>query len=446
MHIIAVWVAKLAYLYLRLTKNRGTSLPGKLALKICPDILKVLFKKFSGKTIVVCGTNGKTTTNNLINYTLIKKGFKTVCNSEGANLINGICTAYVLKCSLFGRLKADYACIESDEATLPLLFGQISPDFVVVTNLFSDQLDRYGGVDTALSYIKKAIESAPDATLVLNADEPVTSVLGIDKKAFYYGMTQEARLINGKQKTEAVCCPLCQNKLSYSYYMYGHLGGFSCPECGYQNPEAYLFASDVKVLEGILCFTLNDKNTVFKSKICALYNVYNMLAAVCVLDRLGIDAYFSAKAFLSYTPQPGRMNSFNVGDKKVYLMLSKNTIGFNQSITTLINDKIDKDIMMVLNDRPSDGKDISWIWDVDFESMDKPYNKRYILSGERRLDLQLRLKYAGINRENIIVKEDIKSAIDTLLNSDKKLYYVLVNYTAMYPVYLELSRLEGRKK
>lgn len=440
----AVAAAKIIYMLCRLSGSRASATPGKYARLICGDVIGMLAKKVRKQIIVVCGTNGKTTTNNLINTTLVRAGYKTVCNSAGANMLNGIAAAFCKSAGIFGTLDADYACIEVDEANLPLFFEQAQPSVIVVTNLFRDQLDRYGEIDITAKILKRAFDMAPEATLILNADDPVTSVFGEGRRAIYYATGGKTDMLGCDEIRDGGSCQKCGCELSYQYYLYGQLGKYRCPECGYTNPKAEYTADNIRVREGVLCFDVERGGRRFRaeSEVSGLYNVYNMLMAYAALDTAGINSEFIMGVLCSQKPEPGRMSRFCIDGKTVYLLLSKNPTGFNQSVMTVINDSRDKDVTIILNDRPQDGEDISWIWDVDFETLYGCGANNYTVTGDRRFDMYLRLKYAGYDESKISVRDTIDGALEKMLESGSSLFYVLVNYTAMYPAYTALTALE----
>ena len=446
--ILAVIAAKLILLFCRITGSRGSATPGKYARALCPQVIALLAAKVKKGIIVVCGTNGKTTTNNLINAALVQAGYKTVCNNAGANMLNGIAAAFCKGAGLFGTMRADYACIEADEANLPLLFAQAKPDIIVVTNLFRDQLDRYGEIDLTAQLLKKAFDMAPDAKLILNADDPVTSVFGDGRSALYYGVKNDPHMRAVEEIRDGSNCQKCGAPLDYTYYLYGQIGQYQCPKCGYKNPQAAYDADHIRIENGILHFDVCKGGFVShaESEVTGLYNVYNMLMAYAALDVLGLDSKSILSVLCAQKPEPGRMSRFDIGEKTVYLLLSKNPTGFNQSVTTVINDTREKDILLILNDNPQDGEDISWIWDVDFETLRSAGAGRYTLTGTRRYDMYLRLKYAGYDTSRITVCDTTEAALEHMLDSGRGLCYALVNYTAMYPAYVALNKLakEGR--
>lgn len=441
---VAVFFSKLIYLACRLTGSRASTAPGKYARRICPDLIEQLAKKVRRQIIVVCGTNGKTTTNNLINTTLVKAGYKTVCNNVGANMLNGVAASFCKSAGLFGGLRADYACLEVDEANLRLLFKEAIPSTIVVTNLFRDQLDRYGEVDSTFVLLKDAFDMAKDAKLILNADDPVTSAFGIDRDAVYYGADGKADMRGCDEMRDGARCPECGGELAYEYYLYDKIGKFSCKNCGYTNKNAEYKAKNIRVKNGLLCFDADFGGELYsaESEVSGLYNVYNMLMAAAALDNAGIERSVIMKVLCSQKPEPGRMSKFDIKGKTLYLMLSKNPTGFNQSVTAVINDERKKDVLLALNATPADGEDVSWLWDVDFETMLEGNAESYTLTGGRRYDMYLRLKYGGYDEQAMTLCDDIDSAIENLLSKSGDVCYLLVNYSAMYPAYRALKSLE----
>ncbi len=443
--ILALWSAKTASLLCKLLKSRGSTAPGRIALKICPDFIKICADGIKEKIIVVCGTNGKTSTNNFIYSILKASGYEVVCNKAGANMLTGIAAAFSKKTSIFGKIKADFASLEVDEANMPLLFKHIKPDFAVVTNLFRDQLDRYGEIDATSNLLKKAFLLSPETQLILNADDPVTSIFETKKKNIYYSIKRGEGMILANERKDGSLCPKCGTALNYEYFNYGQLGKFSCENCGFENPASDFSADNIIIKDGDILFDIKQGEksiTTLKSRASALYNAYNMLAAFLTCTELGIDEKISKKVLEEIKPEPGRMSKFSIKEKTVYLILSKNPTGFNQSVTTVINDPRKKDILISVNDNAGDGNDISWIYDVDFESLVEYTGGAYTFFGQRKYDMYLRLRLALCPEENMKIATSIEDAAEKMLSGECEVVYALVNYTAMYPFYVYLKKLE----
>ncbi len=440
--ILAIWAAKLSAVAGLILGKKSSSTPGAIALKICPDLIKILKSNIRHQVIVTCGTNGKTTTNNLLYSALTKCGYRVVCNKLGANMLTGIATSFALECDIFGRLKADYACLEVDEAYTVKVFEHIQPDMVVVTNLFRDQLDRYGEIESVVDIMKSAFEKANFPALVLNGDDPISSGFGIGYKGDvrYFGIGEEV-LDNQGEVKEGRFCTVCGKEQSYNFRHYSQLGDFYCPNCGNKRPEIDFEATGVD-LNGGLKFDVNGEKISLKYR--GFYNIYNCLAVYGVLKTLNIEGYSFDKILDNYKPQIGRMQEFDLG-KPFILNLAKNPAGFNQAIETVMQDKRKKDVIIAVNDRPSDGTDISWLWDVDFEKLADDTLNRLYLMGERRYDLGLRFKYADVKWD--IITEDMKSYLESCtLDKNIDVCYVLVNYTMLFSTEKILKELQKEKE
>ena len=442
--IIAVCACKAGIFISKLLGKKGTSMPGELALKICPDILTHLAKQVKNDIIAVCGTNGKTTTNNMIYSYLKSNGYKVVCNNVGANMIYGVCCAFAAASSITGKLDADYACLEIDEASAVKVFKFFAPDKMIITNLFRDQLDRYGEIDLTVDYLKRALALAPETELILNGDDPVCSQFGEDenRKCHYVGVDENV-LKDAKEGDEGKFCPMCSEKLGYEYYHYSQLGKFVCENCGFKRKDLTFAVRNVD-LSGGMKFNLCFENEVipFDVNYRGFYNIYNVVVSYAAA-RLAMGKVENYNEVLAaYKPQTGRMEEFDIG-KKVVLNLSKNPAGFNQGIATVAEDEKNKKVILIgINDNAGDGKDISWLWDVDFERLEKTDAKRYILCGMRVDDLALRLKYGGIDETRIKKFHTLKEAATEILNGDEDICYALVNYTVVFTMQEILKELE----
>jgi len=434
--LLAIWAGKSVTLVGKLLKKRTSAAPGQIALKICPDMIKDIKSHINKGIIVTCGTNGKTTTNNLIATALEAKGYKVVCNRIGANMLSGVVTTYVEASNILGKFKADYACFEIDEAYARVVFDYFTPDTLVITNLFRDQLDRYGEVDITSSLIRDAIRKCPDLKLVLNGDDPLCVQFGNEKTAtsYYYGISEQV-LEQACDAKEGRFCPLCGEALNYNYYHYSQLGDFVCPSCDFKRPEIDFEVKDVS-LKSNTSFSINNQAVTINQK--GFYNIYNIAAVYGALSVSGESTENFEALFKEYKPQTGRMQEFNF-NKPAILSLSKNPAGFNQAISTVNTDTRKKDVIIAINDAPSDGQDISWLWDVDFDKIKNENLNTLTTSGIRMWDTALRFKYADILPD--LTTEDMKFAIKRALQTDSEIIYLLVNYTAMYPTENTLNEI-----
>lgn len=442
-NIIAIIVCKLLIIAGKLAGKKGSSAPGGIALKISPYVLKDLASQVKKDIIVVCGTNGKTTTNNLI-YTLLKsKGYRVVGNIIGANMLPGIACSFIDHASVFGKLNADYAAIECDEASLRRIVPFVTPDKLIITNLFRDQLDRFGEVDITISLLNEALNKLPQTKLILNGDDPLSAHFGKNRDCIYFGIDECCNL--GMRETkEGRYCAVCGEELSYNYTHYSQLGDYFCTKCGFKRPELRFIAKDIDMSQGLdFSIYVSGEKYSFNLNYRGFYNIYNILASVAALEECGEDISNLEAVFKAYKPQIARMEPFNINGKIAVLNLAKNPAGFNQAIATVLSDTRKKDVLIALNDGPGDGIDVSWIWDVDFEKLSEANLTSLTASGIRKDDLALRLKYAGF--ENINVKENNKQTLSEVVSGEGEVSYILVNYTAMFGTQTNLKALEENK-
>lgn len=407
-----VFLARLASFISRtFNLGAGVTWTGEIALRLDPQIFPKLLPK-GAKVILVAGTNGKTTTVKLLRHIL---GKRVIHNETGANVLNGLVGSLIVS-----KVKnPKYVVLETDEATLPLVLNQITPTVIILLNLFRDQLDRYGEVDMIATNWQKALSGKPKqgCTLVVNADDPHLAWIGknTEQKVHFFGLNNKKYFLSQPpHATDSIFCPNCGTRMIFEGHYISHLGEYKCPKCDFVHPKDNLTATDAySSLEGV-------------------YNIYNVLAATLTAKSLGIKANLE-----DFLPAFGRQEQ--IGNTKI--LLSKNPAGFNESIRTvlaacirrrLIQPNSGEGILLVLNDRIPDGRDVSWIWDVDFEEL-KNYKEPIIVSGERTYDLALRLKYGGVET---IVQPDLAKAIASSPT------WILPTYSAM----LEIRKIMTGKK
>ncbi len=437
--LLAVWAAKAASVAGRIVGKKSSSSPGVLALKICPDLITMLAKNVTKGVIVTCGTNGKTTTNNLLNSSLKKYGFTTVCNTLGANMVGGIATAFAQACNIFGKFRADYAVLEVDEASARRVFKFIKPDYMLITNLFRDQLDRYGEIDITVDLLNEAIDMADGVKLILNGDDPLTARFGEGRDAVYFGISEQV-LPPSDETKEGRFCLKCGEEQEYNYFHYSQLGDYYCPHCGNKRPEIDFAATNVDLSESMK-FTVRGKQIDVNYR--GFYNIYNILAVYAALNTIGVRTDNFNEILSDYKPQIGRMELIPMGGKPFILNLAKNPAGFNQAIQTVLLDKRPKDVIVAINDLANDGRDVSWLWDVDFDKLAGANLEQLITTGIRMYDISLRFKYADVKFD--LITEDMKFALSRCFNNKKsEVCYVLVNYTALYPT--QTAMLEYQKE
>ncbi|HJD28713.1 MAG TPA: DUF1727 domain-containing protein [Candidatus Blautia avicola] len=440
--LLAVWSARLIKTACQLTGKQGVTLAGKIALSIYPPILKELAGEVKKDIFVVCGTNGKTTTNNLLASVLEGDGYKVVCNRTGSNMLNGVASAFVLAAGLSGRLKADYACIEIDEASTVRVFPHFRPDYMVLTNLFRDQLDRYGEIDITMDLLSRAMKMAPEMKVLVNGDDSLSTYLALENENphFTFGIGQQVfQDEDTREIREGRFCKRCGEKMEYNFYHYSQLGDYYCPRCGFKRPKLDFDGTNVSLADGI-AFDVGDFHV--KANYRGFYNVYNILAVFGAASLAGVSLENFNKILGDYTPQFGRNELFQISDTKVMLNLAKNPAGFNQNISAVMTDTAPKDIIILINDNSQDGTDVSWLWDVDFDRLADANAASITVCGIRCQDMRLRLKYVDIPCD---LEPDIEKAITEKIHNGVKNLYVLVNYTGLYTTHNILKRMEGRK-
>lgn len=420
--IVSVIVAKMIYFILRLFGRGATTLPGRAALYLKYNILNRLSKGV--RIICVTGTNGKTTTCALLEHAMKANGLSYFINKSGANMLSGVATAFIMNSNILGHCKKDYAILECDENSLPLISRYIDADIVVVTNVFRDQLDRYGEVNYTLSKIREGIDYMPEAVLVLNADCPLTYSLSAlcDNDVMTFGINAD---LNDNAVSDNRFCPQCSCELAYHSRVYAQLGDYYCPHCGYHRCRPDITADDiVDVTEfGSTFFVHNRLRSI---SLGGIYNIYNYISALTVLSALNIS---EPQSLSDFSGAFGRMERFKNGSQTVLLMLVKNPVGLASCIKYVSKIKGDTDLAFALNDNDADGRDVSWIWDASFRPLSIKNSFVYTV-GLRAYDMALRLKYDDINVSSVINGEDYNKLMDTIRQS-KRDFVVLSTYTSM---------------
>lgn len=430
-----IFFSKLTSFISKITKRgSGSTWPGHLALKadknFIPDIIK---KNPNLKIILVAGTNGKTTTSKLIQFIFKKSGINTFHNESGANLLNGIASSLIKHSSLLGKLNFEVAIFETDENTLPSLLKLVkTPYALVVLNLFRDQLDRYGEVNLIAKKWEEALRKLPeDTTLFINADDPQLSFIGkgLKNKKYFFGIDE--KLMKKKElahDSDFSYCPNCRSRLNFEKISYSHLGKYSCPKCGFENPRKITLPA-------------------LPQKMLGIYNVYNVNVASLISSILGVENNKIRDSLLEFDPAFGRQESLSYKGKDITILLSKNPTGFNQSIEAIFEISKKPNVLLVLNDRIPDGRDVSWIWDIDTEYLVNN-NSNLFIAGDRVFDMGLRIKYclekSELSSSKYHVFEKLKDAIEEAVNTTPKdeVLFILPTYSAMLEVRKILS---GRK-
>lgn len=435
-------LARATYLGIKiLAKSGGTSFVGMAVLKYYPEFLSHCKDYIKEKSITVTGTNGKTTTSGLISHILESAHQSVIHNLKGANMLTGVANVFALTLAPFKKF--DYSVIESDEAYLTKLYDYMPSDYLVVTNLFRDQLDRYGELATTAGFIKDAIDKNPDLKLVLNSDDPLVATFDRTKYAVYYGFESVQYDCNyahtSNAPSEVFNC-LCGEALQYSKRFFAQQGHYYCPKCGYKRHVCDYSANAVIHNDYSEINVIHDEiEYKFKVNLTGLYNAYNALAAIALSFELGLNQAEIQKALDSYKSIFGRTEKRTINGHETLIQLIKNPTGASEVLKTV---DLKSNIVIAINDDYADGRDISWLWDSDFEQL-KNAEKFVITSGIRAEDVAVRLKYADIEQEKIIVEKSIEKAIALASNSEDKedKITVLPSYTAL----LKINKLKLKK-
>lgn len=421
-----IWAGKLgSYSVKKMNLGYGSTWPGHIALSARQNFIKdILAANPQVKIILIVGTNGKTTTSKLLRHILEENGLRVFQNESGANLLNGIASSLIKYSNKIGKLNYDAGIFEIDENTLPLVLKTFTPDSIVFLNLFRDQLDRYGEVNTIALKWQKALSK--NIKLFVNGDDPMLSFLTRDfDDVSYFGIDE--KLMAKKELShdvDFIYCPKCGNKLTFHKISYSHMGIFSCNKCGYKSQKSISRMSDIQ------------------SPLLGSYNIYNTNAATLVAQKVfDLTIEDINKSLKEFKPAFGRQEIIDYDGRKIIVLLSKNPTGFNQSLG-IVNDfkQTNKTVLLVLNDRIPDGRDVSWIWDVDFEELNAD---NIVASGDRTYDMALRINYANL-KSKMEVEDKLQTAIETAINKTKtgETLFILPTYSAM----LETRKiLKGRK-
>lgn len=435
-----------SFILKKVLKGEASAMPGKVAMKIDTHILQVVNQRCQ-KKILVTGTNGKTTTTNLLSHIISSQGLRVLSNLRGANMPQGLVSSFLN--DLDGEY--DWGVFEVDEGSFQEVVKGVKPDYVVVTNFFRDQLDRYGEIEKAFQDISDALEPL-DTTLILNADDPlVSNFKNLKKRNIFYGVGKNQFSNQEEGVIESRFCPSCASRLEYDYFNYGQLGSYYCNQCGFTNPHRKYEITRVEYADPgyHLSFkTENVKSMDLDFSYDGIFNTYNCCAALAAALEMGLEGEKVIESIGGFEYYLGRMESFQFPDKLVKVVLVKNPIGLGEVLRSLSLDEKVKSLLMVLNDNPADGTDISWIWDAQVENILQVKNlERIYCSGRRAEDMALRLKYADQPPATLKVDYGMDSALEKVLNEDVEIVYILPTYTAVFHIReLLIARMGGSSK
>ena len=426
--MLAILACKLGYFVGKLV-GKGSSLPGKLALKLCPDILGQV--KLPSTVIAVSGSNGKTSTVEMIAAILRADGRTVIYNKEGSNQIEGVATMILTNATLSGKVRADVLLMESDERYAAHTFRFFRPTHFVITNLYRDQLTRNGHPESVYDALRPALSA--ETELVLNADDPLSSCFGLDRdNVTWFGLERCSYSVPTPTGVyhDGAYCPVCGGVMEYAHAHYNHIGAWRCTACGRERPHTHYAATALDLQKGVL--TIDNAVTVqlaFRS----IYNVYNILAAYAVCRRCGVSADTAAGVIGNYVLKNGRMQTFRLGGHHGTLLTSKheNSIAYDTNLR-YVQDCGTECVVVVIVDAVSRKyftSETSWLWDIDFDRLDSPNVKRVILSGRYCNDLAERFLYSTLPADKWEVVEGIPAAVEQLKASGDDEIYVLTCFS-----------------
>lgn len=473
-----LWLGKGAAALSRLSGRGGSTLPGRVAGAVAPGLFPALARQVRRCNLVLTGTNGKTTTSHLLASVLREAGLEVIHNRTGANLAWGIASTFIGSANWSGRLSADAGIMESDEAAFPGVVRAARPQAALVTNIFRDQLDRYGEVDRIREMIREGLSFLPAGSWVLlNADDPavtgmtagmaaggcpagsaVGSAAGLKNgkgpgagrgpRVLFYGLELDlpaAGYLNTARDLKA--CPLCGEQLIYSALYFAHLGRYRCAACSFHRPKPHFrlvrrtVETDGRAAVTVAC---PGETLRFTYPLPGIYNLYNCLAAAACARLMGVKSDMVEAGLAGAFPSFGRMERFHLEGRPVVMGLMKNPVGGNEVLRTFLEAPGPLNLLIAINDNYADGTDISWLWDVDFEQVEQSLDRitTMTVSGLRALDMAVRLKYAGVPPSRIVVESNLEKALDRSLNAPAgEPLCMVLTYTAM----LGLRRIIHRR-
>ena len=409
--------------------GRGSSMPGQIALKLSPNILSKV--KLPDKVIAVTGSNGKTSTVEMIACILEKEGKKVIWNREGSNQIEGVTTLILSNCTLGGKLKGDVLLLESDERYSKFTFSHFSPTHYVITNLYRDQLTRNGHPEWVFEAIAPSVTEK--STLILNADDPLVSLFGKDREnVVWFGMDKQdfSFTENNSVYDDGAFCPCCKKPMKYNFRHYNHIGDYFCENCGHKKHPTDFTITSADLENGVVTINGKEKITLaFKS----IYNVYNILACFAVCSLVGIDEGKIAAAVSDYVLKNGRVVQYKLGNSSGTFLVSKheNSISYDQSIRYIIGQNQPCGVIIIVDavSRRYSTGEISWLWDIDFELLNAPCVEKIYLLGAHCEDLKTRFSFTEIPAEKLYTNPDIEAAIEEIKTENREKLYTVTCFS-----------------
>ncbi|MBP1045125.1 Mur ligase family protein [Enterococcus sp. BWM-S5] len=424
---LAILAGKTSQWVLQTFFKGGSSYPGQLALKIDPKILDTLAKDY--EIVVVTGTNGKTLTTALTVNILRQEFDHVLTNPTGANMAQGIVSTFLTAKPKKGQKK--FAVLEIDEASLSTVTKYVKPKLFLFTNIFRDQMDRYGEIYTTYRMIVEGASASPEATILCNGDSPIFNSVDTVNPRKYYGFNHEPDHEQmAHYNTDGVLCPKCHHILHYKMITYANLGKYYCPNCDFKRPELDVQLTEMVDMDNVSAKFVIDGGT-YEIAVGGMYNVYNALAATAVAEHYGVSSE-KIKAGLSYDEKVfGRQEVIQIGDKRCTLVLVKNPVGLNQVVDMMGLSPYSFSLVSLLNANYADGIDVSWIWDGNHEAFADMDIPAVIAGGDRHKDMALRLKVAGIPEEKLTEIADLEEVITAIKELPTENVYILATYTAV---------------
>jgi lipid II isoglutaminyl synthase (glutamine-hydrolysing) len=422
----------------RAGRGGGTSLPGKVLLALEPGAIRSLAARLARGSVVISATNGKTTSAAMVASILARAGVSVVHNRAGANMAGGVASTLVAAARPGGRIDGQLGLFELDEFWLDRVVPQLEPRALLLGNLFRDQLDRYGELDTIADRWAAVASTAAGrgARLVLNADDPLIADLGRDASSVtYFGVEDPSVAIPEMQHaSDSKHCRRCGAAYVYDVVYLGHLGVYRCPSCGAERPAPAVAAEQI-ALDGTRGSTFDLVTRAGRGRVelplPGLYNVYNALGAAALCLSLEVPLEVVMAGLAGVQAAFGRAERIAIGDVELQVLLIKNPAGANEILRTLVIEPGELDLLAVLNDRTADGRDVSWVWDADFEVLADRV-RRVTCAGTRAAELAVRLKYAGVPSERLHVVPGVAAALDeALADAPSGRLYALPTYTAL---------------
>lgn len=429
----------------RAGRGGGTSLPGKVLMRLDPQAIRALAGRLQEGSLVISATNGKTTTAAMVAAVLERRGTRLVHNRAGANMAGGIAST-LLGAARGNGIDGDLGLFEVDEMWLPQLAGELRPRAILLGNLFRDQLDRYGELETIADRWAEVVAALPAGTrLVLNADDPLVADLGRGREdVTTFGVDDHAMALPQMQHAaDSKHCRSCGHAYAYEAVYLGHLGHYACPACGQRRPQPDVVATRVR-LNGVrdASFELTAGDGASQRvalPLPGLYNVYNALGAAALCHALDVPVAEIASGLGAVSAAFGRAETIDLDGRPLSILLVKNPAGANEVLRTLALEEGPLDLLAVLNDNTADGRDVSWVWDADFELLAGRV-RRITCAGTRAAELAVRLKYAGVEPARLVVVPDLAEALDHAIADGTGPLYALPTYTALLALRELLAR------